>query len=95
MVARTEATKSVNAGGIAAWEQQAAEADVEVIFRWRAQPGARDAHAALHNKPRGRNGYWESGGAKAKSPGNFEGPRKITAGLNINCRCHFAPEVIL
>mgnify|MGYP003147939816 CR=1 FL=1 len=94
-ISRTETTKSVNAGGISAWEQQAADAGVEVIFRWNAQPGARTAHAALNNEPRGEDGYWHSGGAKAKSPGSFEGSSKITAALNINCRCNFKPEVIL
>jgi hypothetical protein len=89
-IARTESNRSTNAGGIAAWEQQAADAGVEVVFRWRAQPNARDSHKALHNQPRSEDGYWHSGGAKAKSPGGFG-----VAGLDINCRCHYTPEVIL
>lgn len=91
-IARTETTKSVNAGGIAAWEQQAADAGVGVEFKWQAQPGARAAHKKLNNVVRGIDGFWESGDAKAKGPGQFEGPGE--AGLNINCRCTFTPRII-
>ena len=89
MISRTEATRSVNAGGVSAWEQQAADAGVEVRFRWRAQPNARTAHKALNNKIRDADGYWRSGTAKAASPGGFG-----VAALDINCRCHFTPEII-
>ncbi len=91
-IARTESTRSVNAGGVMAWESAASDADLEVKFRWLAQSGARDEHAALHNKLRGSDGYWYAGGVKAKSPGSFTGDSKLAAAMNINCRCTFVPE---
>ena len=88
-IARTESTKSVNAGGVAAWEQPATDAGVELELTWRAQPNARDAHKALNNKPRGKDGFWRSGGAKASAPGGFG-----VAQLDINCRCHYTPRIV-
>jgi len=91
-IARTEATRAVNAGGVMSWEMAAEGADLDVSFRWLAQPGARDEHAGLHKKLRENDGFWYAGGVKAKAPGNFEGPPKLTAAMNINCRCTFVPE---
>ena len=92
-IARTEATKSVNAGGVAAWEQQAEAAGVELVLTWRAAPDARDAHKRLNGKVRDKkSGRWKSGMNSATSPGNFTGPN--SAELNINCRCFYTPRVI-
>ena len=87
-VARTEATRSVNAAGVNAWEQMAAEADMDLVLTWKAQPGARDSHASLNGTPRGEDGFWSYDGNKAKAPGQFG-----IASLDINCRCTFLPEV--
>ncbi|QDP65635.1 MAG: putative portal protein [Prokaryotic dsDNA virus sp.] len=92
-IARTEATRSVNAGGVLAWESAAGNVGLEVKFRWLSQSGARPEHAALHNTLRGDDGYWYAGGVKAPSPGNFEGSAKLAAAMNINCRCTFVPEI--
>ena len=91
-IARTEATKSVNAGGVAAWETQAEAAGVELVLTWRAQPNAREAHKRLNGKERGPDGVWTVGNNKATAPGSFEGPN--SAELNINCRCFYTPKVI-
>ena len=87
-IARTESTKSINAAGVNAWEQMADEAGVELELKWKAQPGAREEHAALNGKVRGDDGFWEIDGAKASAPGGFG-----VAGLDINCRCTFLPSV--
>mgnify|MGYP003645313005 CR=1 FL=1 len=87
-IARTESTRSVNAAGVNAWEQMAAEADVELELKWKAQPGARSAHANLNGVARGDDGYWEVDGAKASAPGGFG-----VGSLDINCRCTFLPSV--
>ena len=88
MIARTEATRSVNAASVNAWEQMTDNAGLEVEFTWFAQPGARDSHAALHGEKRNDEGYFEVNGSKAKHPGGFG-----VAGLDINCRCRTLPEV--
>ena len=88
-IARTESNRSVNAGGIAAWEKQAADAGVDLVLTWSAAPNARDEHKALNGVERGADGYWRSGTAKAAHPGGFG-----VAGLDINCRCHYTPRII-
>lgn len=88
-IARTESNRSVNAGGVAAWEQQAEEAGVQLVLKWSAAPNARDEHKALNGVDRGADGYWRSGNAKAAHPGGFG-----VAGLDINCRCHYTPRII-
>ena len=90
-IARTEATKSVNAAGINAWEQMSDNAGVDLELKWKAQPGARDTHARLNGTVRGDDGYWTIDGMKSKGPGEFEGAG--SAGQNINCRCTFLPSV--
>tara|TARA_Y100001973_G_scaffold64658_1_gene94497 strand:+ start:1434 stop:4130 length:2697 start_codon:yes stop_codon:yes gene_type:complete len=87
-IARTESTRSVSAGGINAWEQQAERAGVEVDFVWRSQPGAREAHADLNGVERGEDGVWTIGEAEASHPGGFG-----VASLDINCRCFYEPKV--
>lgn len=87
-IARTESTRSVSAGGINAWEQQAERAGVEVDFVWRSQPGARPAHADLNGVERGDDGVWNVGEAEASHPGGFG-----VASLDINCRCFYEPKV--
>lgn len=95
-IARTETTKSVNAGAVKAWEQQATEVGVKVEFKWLAAPDARKSpyggHAALHNKVRTQDGFWYAGPNKTKGPGQWDGPDD--AALNINCRCTFTPRII-
>lgn len=87
-IARTESAKSVNAAGVNAWEQMTEKADVDLELKWKAQPGARDAHAKLNMAVRGDDGYWRVNGAKAEHPGGFG-----VASLDINCRCTFLPSV--
>jgi HK97 family phage portal protein len=88
-IARTESNRSVNAGGVSAWEQQAEAAGVELVLTWSAAPNARNEHKALNGIERGKDGYWRSGNAKAAHPGGFG-----VAGLDINCRCHYTPRII-
>ena len=90
-IARTESTRAVNAAGVNAWEQMAAQLDMEVEFKWKSQPGARDAHKELNGKVRGEQGvegHWVSGVASAEAPGQFG-----VASLDINCRCTYLPRV--
>ena len=87
-IARTEATKSTNAGGVAAWEKQAADAGMTLDLTWEAAPDARDAHAELHGTDRGPDGVWEYDGATAEYPGGFG-----VGELDINCRCTYTPKV--
>lgn len=91
-VARTETTKSVNAGAVTAWQTQADAAGVRVEFTWMAAFDARDSHLELDGTTRAEDGYWQYGAAQAQAPGGFEGPG--SAGLNINCRCTFTPRII-
>lgn len=94
-IARTEATKSVNAGGVAAWERQASEAGVSVDFYWDAAPDAREkpygGHRVLDGVKRGEDGRWKLGSNSTVAPGQWTGPND--AALNINCRCTFRPKV--
>ena len=94
-IARTESTRAVNAGGVSAWQQASDAVGLEVRFKWltAGDENVRDEHRALHNKNRGEDGFWYAGGVKASAPGNFVGDSKLTAGMNINCRCTFIPEI--
>ena len=92
-IARTESTRAVNAGGIKTWESAAANVGAQVNFRWLSQPDARNTHRQLHDTLREPDGFWYGGGVKGSAPGNFIGSRKLTAAMNINCRCTFVPEV--
>tara|TARA_R100000458_G_C8269981_1_gene244708 strand:+ start:59 stop:1717 length:1659 start_codon:yes stop_codon:yes gene_type:complete len=87
-ISRTEATRAVNAAGINAWEQMAANLDMEVEFIWQSQPGARTAHANLNGVARGDDGVWEANGYTAPAPGQFG-----VGSLDINCRCTYKPRV--
>ena len=89
-IARTESTRSVNAAGINAWEQMSDQADAKLELTWKAQPGARPAHAALNGVARGEDGVWETDGFTASAPGGFG-----VGHLDINCRCTFLPSVKL
>lgn len=93
-VARTEATRSVNAGHLVAY-QQAQAAGVVVRKQWLAQAGARDAHAALDGQERepGEDFVVPAGapfaGSHAPGPGQFS-----EAALCVNCRCTTIPVVV-
>ena len=85
-VARTETTKTVNAGTRRTYEEMATRG-IELEMVWMASPGARDAHRDLDNEtaepgekfvvPKGKHA-----GARAAYPGGFG-----VAALDINCRC--------
>lgn len=93
-IARTEATRSVNAGHLVAY-QQAQAAGVVVRKQWLAQAGARDAHAALDGQERepGEDFVVPAGapfaGSHAPGPGQFS-----EAALCVNCRCTTIPVVV-
>ena len=94
-IARTEATRSVNAGAQAAWKEAEAEG-VEVEQEWLSSRDAsvRPAHRALDGQrvklgedfevPAGV----EFSGAKGAGPGRFK-----AAGMCVNCRCAVLPRV--
>lgn len=93
-IGRTEATRSLNAGHLVAY-QQAQAAGIMVRKQWLAQAGARDAHAALDGQERepGEDFVVPAGapfaGSHAPGPGQFS-----EAALCVNCRCTTIPIVL-
>lgn len=95
-IARTESTRSVNAGAQAAWKT--AEADgLKVEQEWLSARDAsvRPAHRALDGQRRGLDEPFtvpagvEFAGAKGAGPGRFS-----EAGMCVNCRCAVVPVVV-
>lgn len=91
-IARTESTRSVNAGAQAAWGQ----AGVKVRQEWLSSRDGdvRPAHRALDGQRIDLEGEFvvpdgvEFGGDKGKGPGRFS-----EAGMCVNCRCAIVPVV--
>lgn len=93
LIARTEATRSLSAGSVAAYHQFATVEGVHVRKQWlSARDGeVRDAHAILDGQTRetGENFVIDAGefaGAKAIGPGEFDAPALVC-----NCRCATIP----
>jgi phage portal protein BeeE len=92
-IARTETTRSVNAGAQSAWKEAEKEG-VTVRQKWLASPTSRPAHRALNGQvvELGEDFVVPAGvdfaGERGKGPGLFE-----PAGMCVNCTCSLAPVV--
>lgn len=92
-IARTETTRSVNAGAQSAWKEAANEG-VTVKQRWLASPTSRPAHRALDGQTVELGGDFvvpagtDFAGEKGKGPGLFK-----SAGMCVNCTCSLSPVV--
>jgi hypothetical protein len=91
-VARTEATRSINAGSLVAYDQAVAEG-IAIKKQWLSARDrhVRDAHLFLDGQERnvGENFVIPSGeyaGRTAPGPGQFD-----LAALCVNCRCTTIP----
>jgi len=94
-VARTETTRSVNAGSQYAWQTVAGDSGLTIQKEWlSARDGeVREEHRQLDGQvvPLGGTFMIESGefaGRKASGPGDFD-----HAALVVNCRCTVLPKV--
>lgn len=89
LVARTESTRSLSAGHIAAYNEYSAVEGVHVRKQWlSARDGeVRDAHAELDGQTRDPSEPFSTkNGDKANGPGEFS-----TAAMVCNCRCTTIP----
>ena len=88
-VARTEGTRTMNAGNYAnVWH--ARSEGVDIVRHWLATLDAvtRRTHQIADNKPEDKNGIFHVGNATGNYPGNMS-----TAGESINCRCSVRNQV--
>ena len=89
LVARTESTRSLSAGHIAAYNQYSEKEGIHVRKQWlSARDGnVRDAHAELDGQVREPSEpFATKSGDKANGPGEFS-----TAAMVCNCRCTTIP----
>lgn len=92
-IARTETTRSVNAGAQSAWKEAEKEG-VTVKQKWLASPTSRPAHRALNGQTveLGEDFVVPAGvdfaGERGKGPGLFK-----SAGMCVNCTCSLSPVV--
>lgn len=94
-IARTETTRSVNAGSQAAWQTVATDTGITIRMEWLSARDSevRDEHRELDGQIINLGGTFtiESGpyaGKKASGPGDFD-----DAALVCNCRCTTLPVV--
>ena len=90
-IARTEATRATNLGGLAAAER-AADQGLTIMRVWStaADEAVRDSHITMDGQERGMGEPFTSGdGNSALHPGGF-----AEAGESINCRCQVENRVV-
>ena len=95
LVARTETTRSTNAGASHAWQIAAGEGGMSIQREWLSSRDSevRDAHRVLDGQTVELGGVFviptgEYAGKKASGPGDFDHPALVC-----NCRCTILPKV--
>jgi HK97 family phage portal protein len=95
LVARTETTRSVNAGSSYAWQLASADGDLVIEREWLSARDSetRDAHRELDGQVAPLGGFFtistgEHAGKKASGPGEFDHPALVC-----NCRCTLLPRI--
>jgi len=94
-IARTETTRSTNAGAQAAWQNVHADTGVHIQREWLSSRDAsvREAHQSLDGQVIELGGVFtvpsgDYAGKKGSGPGDFD-----AAGMCVNCRCTTIPKV--
>jgi HK97 family phage portal protein len=94
-IARTETTRSTNAGAQAAWQNVHADTGIHIQREWLSSRDAsvREAHQSLDGQVIELGGVFtvpsgEYAGKKGSGPGDFD-----AAGMCVNCRCTTIPKV--
>lgn len=95
LVARTETTRSTNAGSSYAWQLASADGDLVIEREWLSARDSetRDAHRELDGQVAPLGGFFtistgEHAGKKASGPGEFDHPALVC-----NCRCTLLPRI--
>ena len=95
LVARTETTRSTNAGSSYAWQLASADGEMTIEREWLSARDSetRDAHRELDGQIAPLGGFFtistgEHAGKKASGPGEFDHPALVC-----NCRCTLLPRI--